>query len=570
MFDKIIKTLRLRSIQFVITISFTTISVAAVIFVGFISYSKFSEISEKNAALSTEQLVNQINYNIEYYLSSMINISNVINDSIYTNPNIENADLKEQMLLIQNTRRDIATIALFSENGKIIYSTVQDNLKENSEVNKQKWFQNAMNHSYNLTFSAPHDQNIFENRHDWVVSLSREVNYNDGNKNLKGVLLVDMNYSVIRQLCQNTSIGKNGYIYIVDSDNNIIYNPKQQPINMDLKNSSEGDKLITTKIVSYTNWKVIAVAYTSEMVASKQDIIKFIICVILFSAVLIFLIISVLSAKISEPIKNLEKSMKKVEEGEFNIFVEAKGEDEVVKLSKTFNLMISKVQYLMKQIVVEQESKRQSELDALQAQINPHFLYNTLDSVVWMAESGKNQHVITMVTALAKLFRISISRGLNFITVEQEIEHVKNYLIIQKMRYGDKFNYKINISQEVKQLKTLKLILQPLVENSIYHGIEYMQDEGQIKISACISDGKLLYIVEDNGLGIDSEKLNMILNYDGKINGGSGVGIKNVHERIQLTYGKQYGLEIESELEVGTTIKIWLPNINGVSDEKKQ
>jgi two-component system sensor histidine kinase YesM len=175
-----------------------------------------------------------------------------------------------------------------------------------------------------------------------------------------------------------------------------------------------------------------------------------------------------------------------------------------------------------------------------------------------------------MVTALAKLFRISISRGLNFITVEQEIEHVKNYLIIQKMRYGDKFNYKINISQEVKQLKTLKLILQPLVENSIYHGIEYMQDEGQIKISACISDGKLLYIVEDNGLGIDSEKLNVILNYDGKINGGSGVGIKNVHERIQLTYGKQYGLEIESELEVGTTIKIWLPNINGVSDEKKQ
>ena len=568
MFDKIIKTLRLRSIQFVITISFTTISVAAVIFVGFISYSKFSEISEKNAALSTEQLVNQINYNIEYYLSSMINILNVINDSIYTNPNIGNADLKKQMLLIQNTRRDIATIALFSENGKIIYSTVQDNLKENSKINKQKWFQNAMNHSYNLIFSAPHDQNIFENRHDWVVSLSREVNYNDGNKNLKGVLLVDMNYSVIRQLCQNTSIGKNGYIYIVDSDNNIIYNPKQQPINMDLKNSSEGDKLITTKIVSYTNWKVIAVAYTSEMVASKQDIVNFIICVILFSTVLIILIFSVLSAKISEPIKNLEKSMKKVEEGEFDIFVEAKGEDEVVKLSKTFNLMLCKVQYLMKQIVVEQESKRQSELDALQAQINPHFLYNTLDSVVWMAESGKNQHVITMVTALAKLFRISISRGLNFITVEQEIEHVKNYLIIQKMRYGDKFNYKINISEEVKQLKTLKLILQPLVENSIYHGIEYMQDEGQIKISACISDEKLLYIVEDNGLGIDSEKFNMLLNYDGKINGGSGVGIKNVHERIQLTYGKQYGLEIESELEVGTTIKIWLPNIDGTSDEK--
>jgi two-component system sensor histidine kinase YesM len=286
---------------------------------------------------------------------------------------------------------------------------------------------------------------------------------------------------------------------------------------------------------------------------------NFIIWIVVACILLIVLTFSYISSKISQPIKQLEKSMKKVQEGNFYIYVDAEGEDEVVKLSQTFNLMLSKVRSLMDQILVEQEAKRKSELNVLQSQINPHFLYNTLDSIVWMAENGNSHEVITMVTSLARLFRISLSKGKNIISVEQEIEHARSYLTIQKIRFKNKFTYEIEMQPEVKNLKTIKLILQPLIENSIYHGIEYMQDEGHIKIKASMVDGKLLYEILDNGLGIEPEKLIHLLKYEIDTKGEAGIGVKNVQKRIQLTYGKDYGLQIESELEEGTSVKIWLP-----------
>jgi two-component system sensor histidine kinase YesM len=230
--------------------------------------------------------------------------------------------------------------------------------------------------------------------------------------------------------------------------------------------------------------------------------------------------------------------------------------------------MVSRIRQLMDQIVVEQEAKRKSELNALQAQINPHFLYNTLDSIVWMAENGKSEDVITMVTSLARLFRISISRGKNIITVREEIEHARNYLIIQKVRFKNKFSFNIDVDEEVIQYKTLKLILQPIIENALYHGIQYMVEEGSINISAKIAQGKLLYEIADSGLGIKPELLEKILSHDSKESGGAGVGVRNVHERIQLCYGKEYGIEIQSELEEGTTVKLWLPIVKDEYNEK--
>ncbi|ADL53511.1 sensor histidine kinase [Clostridium cellulovorans] len=571
-FQRLMKAIKLKSIQFIITISFTAVTILAMLFVGIISYSKFADTSEKNAASAIQELVDQINSNIEYYLNSMVNVSNLLSNNIYLNPNIQNSNLMDQMNVIQSTRNDITTLAVFSETGELLLGTSKVQLKSGADITSQGWFENALNKSGNLIFSLPHVQNLFQGKYDWVVSLSRTIDYTDGNTTRHGVLLVDMNYSNISQLCQNVSIGKNGYLYIVDSENDIIYHPQQQLINIGLKkeknqdylgsyieNSDEGKQLVTIKTVKYTNWKVVAVANVSEIVASKKEIMNFVIWILISCILLIVLTFSFISAKISQPIKQLEKSMKKVEEGNFDIQIDAKGEDEVVKLSQAFNLMLSKVRSLMSQIVIEQESKRKSELDALQSQINPHFLYNTLDSIVWMAENGKSQDVITMVTSLAKLFRISISKGRNIISVEQEIEHARNYLIIQKIRFKNKFTYDIETDPETMHLKTTKLILQPLIENSIYHGIEYMQDQGYIKISTSIVDGKLLFEISDNGLGIEPEKLPHLLEYETEPKAGSGIGVKNVHERIQLTYGKEYGLEIKSELEEGTNIKIWLP-----------
>jgi two-component system sensor histidine kinase YesM len=332
-------------------------------------------------------------------------------------------------------------------------------------------------------------------------------------------------------------------------------------------------RLITIDTVNYCRWRIVGVAYMDEITAIKKDIRLYLLWIVLLGIIIVISVSAFVSSKISQPIKKLEKSMKQVEKGQFDININIKGEAEVAQLARTFNIMVSRIKQLMEQIVHEQESKRISELNALQAQINPHFLYNTLDSVVWMAEKRKTDEVITMVTALAKLFRISISKGRNIITVREEVEHARNYLVIQNVRYKNKFKYEFDIKEDTLSLNTLKLILQPIIENAIYHGIEYMVDEGYIKISASIIDGKLLFEVQDNGLGMEPEMVLNLLSQESKDKTGSGVGVKNVHERIALYYGKGYGLQIESRLEEGTNVKIWLPiiesNIQGVIKNEK-
>lgn len=575
---------RLRSIQFVITASFMTITIFFIVFIGITLYNKFNATAEQNAATSTRQIIDQININLDYYLRSMMDISNALEDIIYSSEAIPDDSLITKMDVILNSRKDIVSLDVFSDKGELITGVPLRKVKAGANIKEQDWFKAPLRETANLFFSSPHVQNIFEGQHSWVVSLSREITFNMNGQKMQGVLLVDMNCSVIDQLCKGVGFGKKGYVYLIDSKGNIVYHPQQQLINIGLKSENTDavqshvfgsffdkingeNRLIIVQTVNYCRWRIVGVAYTDEIVTAKKEISGFLLWILVFSILFVIFISSFISSKISDPIKKLEKSMKSVENGRFDVNVDIKGEDEVVKLSRTFNIMVSKIRDLMEQILLEQEEKRKSELNALQAQINPHFLYNTLDSIVWMAENGKSQDVIMMVTALAKLFRISISKGRNIITVQEELEHARNYLIIQKRRYKNKFKFEIEAEEEVLQNKTLKLILQPIIENAIYHGIEYMVDEGQIKITVSSADGKLLYRVMDNGVGMSPEVLEHLLEYESKSKGSSGVGVKNVHQRIQLYCGKEYGLTIESEQEVGTNVSIWLPL---VCDEKRE
>lgn len=574
-FDNVLK---IRSLQVLITLSFIIVTTAGMFFVGVILYNKFSDVAKQNTFISTRQTVDQVNINLDYYIRSMIETSYYQNDIIRDSEDVSVEKITEKMGFLVNSRKDIVSLALFSDKGKLIAGAPSNKIKEAVNILEQDWFKNPMQQPGNLFFSSPHVQNIFEGQNSWVVSFGRAVTFNKGSNSQKGVILLDINFSAIDQLCQKVSLGKRGYIYLIDSKGNIVYHPQQQLINSGLKNESinsalehgfgkyeeifNGEKrLVTAQTVNYTGWRIVGIAYTDEIVASKKEIGSLAFWTFLIGLFFVMIISAFTSAKISKPIKRLEKSMKMVEEGRFDIYVDIKGENEVVMLSKAFNIMVAKISNLMEQIVHEQEAKRKSELNALQAQIHPHFLYNTLDSIVWMAENGKNSEVVNMVGALAKLFRISISRGKNVITVQQELEHAHNYLIIQKIRYKSRFKYKIEANEDITHYKTLKLILQPIIENAIYHGIEYMVDEGFINISVGIVDGKLLFQIRDNGLGMSPETIQKILLYDSKTESGNGIGVKNVHERIKLFYGKEYGLEIESEREVGTNVKIWIPKI---------
>lgn len=266
------------------------------------------------------------------------------------------------------------------------------------------------------------------------------------------------------------------------------------------------------------------------------------------------------SSRITNPIVELERSVKKFESGEKNIGINISGSYEIQHLGKAIKSMVEQMNILMENIIHEQESKRKSELNALQAQINPHFLYNTLDSIVWMIENENYDGAIIMVTALARLFRISLSKGKNVIPLSDEIEHVRNYLTIQNIRYKNKFTYKIECEEETLNLASIKLVIQPLVENAIKHGMEFMDGDGEIIVKSYIENEELFIDVIDNGLGMPQETAEQILRGEKKLKGkGSGIGLKNVNERIQIYFGKIYGLQIYSEPDEGTTIRIHIP-----------
>jgi len=278
--------------------------------------------------------------------------------------------------------------------------------------------------------------------------------------------------------------------------------------------------------------------------------------VVLFSILAIWII----SGSISHPIKELCKSTKLISEGNFDVRVESVASNELDILGKSFNMMAVKVKELIDSNIREQENMKKSELKALQAQINPHFLYNTLDTILWMADSGKREQVKEIVKALSSFFRISLSKGKDFITIKEEIEHISSYLTIQKIRYRNILNYKIIIDERIYRYKILNLTLQPLVENALYHGIKNRRAGGFIEVRGYEKNNEVIFEIMDNGVGMTPEKYSMIieeLNDNGspKIK-ESGFGLNNVHKRIKLYYGKDYGISIDSNYKVGTNVYV--------------
>ncbi|MET3287735.1 UNVERIFIED_CONTAM: two-component system sensor histidine kinase YesM [Brevibacillus sp. OAP136] len=583
--DRALDLLRMRSIQFIITASFTFVTVLVMLFVGVMLYSKFSQTAEQNAYLYTQQTIEQVSYNLDRYLNDMTGIFNLVEEKVVRSQNIPDNKLTEQLETIVETRDDIVSLAVFTQQGELISGVPSQAMRKNTKLVEQSWFALAQENPKNLSFSLPHVQNLFKGQYPWVVSMSKSVTIHKDNRQIPGVLLMDVNFKTIDDLSRKVSLGKKGYVYIIDLVGNIVYHPQQQLIYVGLKNenrllplrysygsypddSAEDKRLITIKTIDNIGWKIIGVSYMDEIVTTKKEISGFIFWLLIVVVIIVLFLLSYLSARISRPIKMLERSMKQVESGDLTVAASVKGSHEVEQLSHRFNLMVARIRQLMDQIIEEQEAKRKSELEVLQAQINPHFLYNTLNSAVRMAGIGKKEEVITTITSLSKLFRLSLGRGKPIITVAEELEHIRHYLIIQKMRYKQKFEYEIEAEEAALGCLTLKLLLQPIVENSIYHGIEQMADPGFIRIRAAIIGERILFQVSDNGLGMRPDVCAQILQGEHQSKGGSGVGVKNIHERIRLYYGEAYGVSIESEEEMGTVVSIWIPFIEPKGEEE--
>ena len=578
---------RRSSIQGILSLSFTAVAVVGMIFMGLALFFRFSANTNAQMAENSQRVLAQVNLNLDAYLRRMMRLSDTAYYSVIKDADLAEEDLSEALdLRYENNREALVSIALFSEEGDLIASAPLVGLKNSVNPEKESWFTTAMDRIENLHFSTPHVQNLFEDpdyQYRWVVSLSRQVEMTRAGAIESGVLLVDMSFGGIEQICKDVDLSSTGYLYLIDGDGEIIYHPRQQLIyaglleenNLAAAGYTDGShqetfggtrREVTVKTVGYTGWKLVGVVPSENLWDNYGQLVLFFLFVVLFSVFLLVFVNLRLSEWITAPVKKLDRAVKELEHGSTEVDFDVGGPGEMEHLSHSVRSMVSTMRHLMDDIIEQEEQKRRSELEVLQSQINPHFLYNTLDSVIWMTENGRTDDAVVMLTSLARFFRISLSRGSSIIPIRDELEHARHYLTIQKMRYKNKFSATITAEDGVESLCTIKLIVQPILENAIYHGMAYADGDGEITVRAFRDGGDVLIEVSDNGPGMPEEVVESLLNPNGPAAAagakGSGIGFRNVHRRIRLTFGADYGLTIFSEPDDGTTVRIRLPALD--------
>ena len=580
------------SIQSSIFMYFTVTAIIAIALISLIIFQRFTDSLNATIIEENSGIVGQVGESVDSYLRNAMKISDSIYYNVIKNTDISNDDIKKGMNLIYvNNDNMIDDIALISGKGELIESMPALRLKDNSNVLEKDFFKKSMAESEYINFSMPHIRDLFdrnESSYSWVISLSRAVEVTDEGKATQALLLINLNYMYFEEIFSNVNLGNGGYVYLTNDRGDIIWHPKQNEIysgrfkednkyaatlkdGITVENLSGKNLTLNVRTIGYTGWKLVGVTPSAAL---GIDGIKFRFFVLFVADLFLFLLAMInafISNKISNPIKRLDGSVREIESGNLDVEIVPSGSYEVEHLGKSIKNMLGRIKVLMSDLVEEHNAKRKSEFDTLQSQINPHFLYNTLDIIVWMIENENSDKAVSIVTALAKFFRISLSKGKNIITVKDEVEHVRNYLMIQNMRFKNRFEYSIDVDEEVLSYSSLKLMLQPLVENAIYHGMEFMDGDGEIDVKVFKENESLYFTITDNGLGMSEDMVEALLSKDFvPSKKGSGIGVKNVNERIKLYFGNEYGLKVESEPDEGTKITIHLPAIvYGEKDEDR-
>ncbi len=576
------------SIRYVMFASFTVSALVAVLLTGMTLYARFSRQMDEAIQEENQILVSQVNQSLSTYLRDMIRLSDAIYYNVVKNTDLEQEPVGEKIRLLYDTYSDyVENVALFTGDGRLVATAPAAKVREKADVTSAPWFTVAMERTENLHFGVPAVQNLFENTdsgYKWVISLSCAVELTGGSDTQLGVLLIDLKYSALTALFQSVKLSGSGYVYLVDGAGALIYHPERTLIasgqvrenNLWAAALSDGvytedwegsRRSVIVQSVGYTGWKLVGVVERPVFMMSLRHTLPFLAVILCVYLELLILMNVLLSRKLTEPLRRLQESVGAVEEGGAPPAIYVGGTTETRELGAAIQHMVDRLRQLSDDMVREHAAKQKSELNALQAQINPHFLYNTLDIIVWMIENGQREDAVRVVTALARFFRLSLAKGRNIIPVRDELEHVRNYLLIQEMRYKNKFRYQITCPEEAAGLTTIKLVVQPIVENAIYHSMDFMDGDGLIDIRAATDGQTLTITISDNGLGMPPDVVERLLTAPpqpgpqstGKR--GSGIGLRNVQERIRLYFGPDYGVTIQSEPDEGTMVTLRLPAV---------
>lgn len=532
----------------------------------FLFLDRYRSAMVQSAQTSSAQAVSQVSNTVGNYLLDMDQAMQLVEQSMS-----ESADSRDELLsAFLKFRPDVVAVTSYSSDG-----TLLDCWSLNHEP-KENIFQNL---SFNIDkarssggpyMTAPHVETIFEGYYPWVVTMTAPLT---GSSEAAWVSL-DLSFSSISSYINNVGIGQRGYCFLMDTDGNIIYHPQQQLIYSGLKSEDTSalaaledgayaDDTVIYCVTSIENsdWRVVGVSYVDELV--NRNVTEMIHLSILLAFVVLaaaLLTSWLLSQLLGRPLRGLASAMESFEtDADHFTYRPVGGTREVQELSNSFGHMVVRIQELMTTVREEEVNLRKTELKALQAQINPHFLYNTLDSIAWMCEQGRTADAVKMVHALARLFRISISKGHELIPISKEIEHAESYLQIQKYRYKNQFTYEFDVDPECLDYLCNKITLQPIIENAINHGLDLMVEEGHIDVRVRQDGGDIVFFVQDNGVGMTPEQIEAIMQRGPKDR--TGIGIKNVNDRLKIYFGKNYGLHITSEPDVGTCVEIRMPKV---------
>ena len=573
------------SIQSVIFATVAVLVLSAVVIVTGVSM-KFTNTSIfENSSEYTHTIIQQMNQNIDSYIDYMENIAYLIssNEDVQDylfDEKIDNEGryrILNQFQTILDSRSDIRNVGIISKNGRMLINDGSKSVNQDLDLNTQEWYATALEKPNGPILTSSHVQHIISGERPWVITLSRGIRDRSGSGEKEGVFFIDLNYSAISGLCDQSTVGTKGYAFILDAKGNIVYHPQQQQLynelqteNISLIMDTDEDTVLTGtgndgKLYSIsrsekTGWTVVDCTSVRELLRKSRQAQSVYVLTAIVLVIVALLFSRFMARSITLPIQKLRDSMKKVQEGDFSVSdVVVDSRNEIGSLTKSFDVMTHRIHELMEQNVHEQEEKRKSELKALQSQINPHFLYNTLDSIIWMAEGKKNKEVVLMTASLARLLRQSISNEDEVVPIAKEVEYARGYLTIQKMRYKDKLEFQIDVDSSILYIPLIKLVLQPIIENAIYHGLKYKESKGLLIVKGFMKDGNAVLQVIDDGVGMDEETLAHI--YDKhKVNYHSnGVGVYNVQKRLKLYYGDDYGITYESEKGKGTTATITIP-----------
>lgn len=572
-----------------------SVVVPSILFIILITFSNYNMYKDKIIQLEKSSSM-QLKWNIDNKISNYDKLTflTIFNSDVqnFFNPNLPNAVHKEYRLRISEAflssiikNKDVMSIDFFNLKGDLIYSTIPFNSLSTTNISPD--FLSIMETSS--------DRLIYIcSKNDYlgigpVIQFARKVrdsyqNFGNG----MGYMLISINQEAIADIIKNDISANSGFFFIEDSNGNIIsetaksqyilsLHDKIAPIGFVNKSSFDSIELNQKQYIIFNNpleinsLNIKGIIPVAEIMKKVYPTIWLNLIIFIIHLLLIAMIVSLISYSITKPLRKMEKLMKEIQDGNFNVYMDYTGKDEIALLSYSFNNMVDKLNHLIfenYQSKVKQSEllflEKEAQLNALQQQINPHFLYNTLESIKWMAYKINAIEICNMATALGSFFRGAITNGKGLITIQQEIEHLENYIYIQKIRYKGKLTVICDIHDEIRQCKTIKLILQPLVENAVIHSIEKMRNGGIITLRGFKSGDCICFEIIDNGKGMDQKTLSSLLGIISNIipkSEKSSIGLDNVYKRLKLYFEDKSNFEIFSDENTGTTVRITFPVI---------